>query len=414
MEAVLILGGLLLLLYALVWLLGLAFAQGPLWGWASLLLPPVLLLFALRFWRKSRNAVLLAGLACVPVIAGLTQLAAEDSERLRAIVSLDWLQPAAKARSGMNIELTGTFAGRSFAPQSGELVDGVLTLREVRDFYALQELRIRLPQQPVGGLRLDVLPQDSGALPQIELSWLLPEQELPEARRISAGYSLHLDLQPLAPNKLSGAFHLILPARYQTALSGTLEVYTDQLRYRNGKLDARHDSTQTLEKVISNYLQRRFGSTAVELNALPPQNFAREQIDVLIQARVQGVEQQLPLRLLKRDPSGWAVEGDNYPPLESRPAAVQSVAQEPAQTAPREARRDRRTDFSLQRLLDQPQRYQNLMLRLRSERGSLREGRFGGLDADGRLLIKTSMAAVGEASFTVRPEEISEIWLLEP
>jgi hypothetical protein len=414
MEAILILGGLLLLLYALVWLIGLAFTQGPLWGWCSLLLPPVLLVFILRFWEKTRNALLLAGLACVPMIAGLTQLAAEDSERLQAIFTLDWLQPAAKADVDLGIELSGTLAGRTFAPQSGEFIDGVLTLREVRDLYALQELRIRLPEQPAGALRLDVLPQDSGPLPVIELSWLLPEQELPEAWRINGGYSLHMDLQPLEQNRLRGAFHLILPARYKTALSGTLEVYTDQLRYRNGKLDTRHDSTQTLEKIIIDYLQRRFRSRAVDLEALPPQNFVRKHIDLSVSALIDGVEQQVPVRLIKSEHSGWTVEADQYPPL----AAAKADADEPEQKAEIPAlsiaQPDRRPGFSLQRLLDNPQQYQNLALRVRSERGSLLEGRFDGLDSNGRLLIKPSMGAMGEASFTVRPAEISEIWLLEP
>ena len=66
-------------------------------------------------------------------------------------------------------------------------------------------------------------PVTAAPLPEIEISWLQPEQDLPEARRLSQGYTLHLNLQPLAPNKMSGEFHLILPPQYRDGLmSGKL------------------------------------------------------------------------------------------------------------------------------------------------------------------------------------------------
>ena len=71
----------------------------------------------------------------------------------------------------------------------------MLSLRQGHDFYAQRELQIRLPAQPLGALRLDVLPEDGGALPEVELSWLQPEQDRPRARRLR-GYTLHLDLRP--------------------------------------------------------------------------------------------------------------------------------------------------------------------------------------------------------------------------
>src|SRR5690606_30590229 len=156
--------------------------------------------------------------------------------------------------------------GQPFSPQQGELVDGVLTLREGQDFFARREVVIRMPQPVSGAVNLDVLPTDIGNIPEIEISWLLPEQELPEARRVRHGYTLHLALVPLAPNKLAGDFHLVLPPQFKTTLSGKVELYSNGLRYVDGKVDRSVDSLDTLAFIIEDYLQRRFTTRLVQLS----------------------------------------------------------------------------------------------------------------------------------------------------
>lgn len=245
MDALLILGGLLLILAGLIWLVMRAFDTGLLWGWASLI-PPFMLLYVLRHWRSARQAVALSALGFIPLVVGLTLLASQDSQRLHALLSLQWLQPEAQAPAELAINLHGELRGQPFVPQQGELLGGILSLREGQDFFARRELLIRLPQPVTGALRLDVLPGDQGPLPEIEVSWLLPEQDLPEARRLSHGYTQHLNLQPVPPNKLAGDFHLVLPAQFKTTLSGKIEVFSDGLRYRDGKVDRNVDSTDTL------------------------------------------------------------------------------------------------------------------------------------------------------------------------
>ncbi len=137
-------------------------------------------------------------------------------------------------------------------------------------FFAQRELRIALPRslvsQAVKTLRLDVLPQDTGDLPEIEIMWLQAEQTLPEARRLSRGYTLHLDLLRQAPNKLQGDFHLVLPPHFKTSMSGDVQLLTDRLHYIGDEVDRKYDAISTLEYVIEDYLQRRFavGNAAVE------------------------------------------------------------------------------------------------------------------------------------------------------
>lgn len=417
MDALMILGGLLLILAGLVWLVMRAFATGLLWGWASFL-PPFTLLFVLRHWRKARPAVVLTGLGFIPLIVGLTLMASHDTQRLEAIFSLKWLKPEVQAPAELAIELRGVLNGRPFQPQQAELIDGVLSLREGQDFFAQSELIIRLPAPMSGPVRVDVLPTDEGPLPEVEISWLLPEQELPEARRLSRGYTLHLDLQPLAPNKYVGDFHLVLPPQFKTTLSGRLQLFSNGLRYRDGKIDRSVDSVDTLAYVIQDYLERRFATSQVQLQPIGTLSFPLLSVDLDVEARINGQLQRLPIMLEKPQGRGWQVVADTFPALPSvAPAPVRSAqTADAAAGVPERISRplDRRVRFSLDGLLRNPNRYQNLNMRVTTERGNSAEGRFQGVDAEGRILLRQRMSAQGEVSYSLRPEEITRIELLEP
>ncbi|MDH4872661.1 MFS transporter [Pseudomonas sp. BN515] len=415
MVALLILGGLLLIVTGLVWLIMLAFGTSLLWGFGSLL-PPVTLAYVLYHWRNARKAVVLGAMGFIPLVVGLTMLAAQDPERLQAILSLRWLGEEDRARSELDIRLNGELNGQHFSPLEAELVDGILSLREGQDFYARRELTIRLGNQPQGALRLDVLPQDVGPKPEVEISWLLPEQELPEARRIPRGYTLHLDLQPVAPNRLAGDFHLVLPPKFATTLTGHLEVFTDRLRYRDGRVDPTYDSRDTLAYVIRDYLQRRFATRNVELVPLPAVSLPARELDLEVEARVDGQAHHLPIQLAKSETKGWRVRRDSFPPLAEPGAAPQapSEAQESASVADAARPVDRRLRFSLQRLLSNPSQYQELSMRVYTVRGSTAEGRFTGLDREGRILIRRNLGGAGAASFSFDLDEVSHVELLEP
>lgn len=415
MVALLILGGLLLIVTGLVWLVMLAFGTSLLWGFGSLL-PPVTLAYVLYHWRNARKAVALGAMGFIPLVVGLTMLAAQDPERLQAILSLRWLGEEDRVRSELDIRLNGELNGQRFSPLEAELVDGILSLREGQDFYARRELTIRLGNQPQGALRLDILPQDVGPKPEVEINWLLPEQELPEARRIPRGYTLHLDLQPVAPNRLAGDFHLVLPPKFATTLTGHLEVFTDRLRYREGRVDPTYDSRDTLAYVIRDYLQRRFTTRNVELMPLPAVSLPARELDLEVEARVDGQAQRLALQLAKSETKGWRVGRDSFPPLAEPNSAPQapSAAQDSAPAADAARPVDRRLRFSLQRLLSNPSQYQALSMRVYTVRGSTAEGRFTGLDHEGRILIRRNLGGAGAASFSFDLDEVSHVELLEP
>ncbi|WP_043309834.1 hypothetical protein [Pseudomonas sp. ML96] len=415
MDALLILGGLLLMLAGLVWLVMLAFSTSLLWGWGSLI-PPITLVYVLRHWRTARKAVVILALGCIPLVVGMVLMANQDVSRLEAILSLRWLQEPAKAPAELDIRLHGELNGQSFTPQYAELVDGVLSLREGQDFFARREVVIRLPQAPKGAVKLDVLPEDQGQLPEVEISWLLPEQDLPEARRISKGYTLHLDLQALPPNKLQGDFHLVLPPAYKTSLSGRLELFADRLRYKDGRLDASFDSRETLAKVIEDHLQRRFATRLVQLIELPEVSFPASRLPLTVQAKINGSERSVEL-VLEKGNKGWQVQGDRYPALAEQRAAepAKPTVEAAPVSEPARPTLDRRQRFSLVRLQRNPEQYRSLSMRVSKAGGGTLEGRFVGLDADGSVRLSQQLGGGGgQASFSFKPDEIARIELLEP
>lgn len=415
MDALLIVGGLLLILFGLLWLVARAFATSLLWGCASLL-PPLTLLFIVRQWRRARSAVMLVGLGCIPLVVGLTMLASHDADRLAAILNLRWLEEEPKVASGLDIRLRAEFNGTPFAPELGELIDGTLVLREGDDFFARRELSIRLPAYAGGDLRLDVLPEDRGDLPAIELSWLLPDQDLPETRRIASGYTLHLDLKAVAPNRLRGDFHLVLPPSYRTSLSGDVELYSSRLRYRDGRVDTRYNSQETIAWVITDYLQRSSRRRDVRLVPLPLLDLSAERLDLEVEAHIAGVLRRTNLSLGRSEMHGWRISGDREAPLpEPSEEELRRTAPVPTTIVRGEARPlDRRIGFSLERLLGTPSRYLGARMQVLTERGRSAEGRFAGLNDEGRLVIQHSLGGQGEASFLLRPSEVAQIELLEP
>jgi len=417
MDALLILGGLLLVLAGLAWLIILAFGTGLLWGISSLL-PPFTLVYVVRHWPVARKAVGLAGLGFIPLTVGFTLLASHDPERIEAIASLRWLEPDQQAQGQqLAFHLHGQLDGKPFNPQVGRYRDGIVTLREGDELFARQEVNIRLGAVPSGAVNVDVLPGDASPLPEVEINWMGPDQELPEARRIQSGYTLHLNLKPEPPNKLVGDFHLVLPADYETSLSGHVELLTDELRYRDGRVDLSYDTMDTLEYLVKDHLQRRFKTRAVTLKSLSPITFPASQAALLVQAEIEGGESK-PFELnVHKGQQGWAVVNDTYPALpdpfriQDDVAAVRPVAPLNSQASPGI---DRRQRFSLARLLRDPARYEQLQMRAHTERGAVAEGRFVGLDRDGNLAIRQRMKGPGEVAFNLNPDDVVLLELLEP
>ena len=311
MDALLILGACCLLLISLFWLALRAFARGAGWGLLCLL-PPLTLLYLFRHGREARTPLLLAAVAALPLGIGLLGVAEQDPDRLRSLLSLEWLKPVRDPWQP-DIRLRGSLWGEPFAPVEGDFIEGRLRLSQGAANLDRRELVIHLGEFSGPQLTLDILPQDA-EVPTVELVRRLPGNPLPEALRLERGYSLHLQLRRQAPNRLVGDLHLGLPSAHRTWLSGPIEVFTDGLRYRAGSVDARFDSAHTLQHVIEDYLQRRFPQHRVEAVRLPDIDWHSRPLELRVQARIGNRALTLPLQLLKDEERGWRVAGDRYPP----------------------------------------------------------------------------------------------------
>lgn len=416
MEALLILGGLLLIVAGTVWLVVLAFGTSLLWGIGSLL-PPLTLAYVTRHWKTARKAIALFALGFIPLVVGLSLLASRDPERVAAIFSLEWLQPnETSEQRALSFALRGEVDGRPFNPHTGSLMDGVLTLREGDALFASQEVKIRLGENVRGPVRVDILPQDVDPAPSVEISWLRPEQSLPEARRIESGYTLHLDLRQVSPRKLAGDIHLVLPSHYGTSISGSVELHTEPLRYGDGQLDLTYDSPDTLVHVARDHLQRRFGTQGVEVLSITPVTFPAKALTVVVDSRIDGRPGQYELNLHKTE-QGWTVKGDRYPPL-SRDADPSLVASTPTANPGSEMMAvpgsGREPLLTLERLLTNPARYEQMRVRAYTERGGAAEGRFLGIDRDGNLAIRRLLKGPGEVIYNLAPADVVLLELLQP
>lgn len=252
MDALLILGGLLLMVVAVVWLVVLAFGTSLLWG-VGALIPPITLIYLVAHWKTARKAAGLFGLGVIPLVVGFSLLASQAPERFETLVGLKWLEPGKVIQDDkLGIALRGQLNGRPFNPSIGTLAGGVLTLREGSDPFSRQELIIRLESIQSGSLSLDILPEDESPPASIEINWTQPERELPEARRVDSGYTLHLDLQPVSPGKLSGDLHLVLPVHLRTSISGRIELLADEQEAGNEQVLRTHEKQPaSVEQVVS-------------------------------------------------------------------------------------------------------------------------------------------------------------------
>jgi hypothetical protein len=104
------------------------------------------------------------------------------------------------------------------------------------------------------------------------------------------------------------------------------------------------------------------------------------------------------------------MRGDNYPRL---PATLVRCVPASSWSSRAAAAPDGVCAFPC-RLLRAPDQYLNLRMRALTEKGRAAEGQFAGINADGRIVIRRELSGPGEASYILRPTEVTQIELLEP
>ena len=226
MTALYILGGAALAVPSWIWLWLRIAGQHWTWGVAGVL-PPAALLGGLLNARAALLPLLvhIAGLGVLGF--GLWQLWQEQPEQLERLVKGQWSEQVVALESDGHLQ--GQLQGQPFVLERAELQQGMLVLRQGQGLIANREIRIDLSGHGralmASVFGTDVLPDDKGELPQVELLWQEQLTGQPRALRVSRSYTLSLSLERV-PNGLVGKLYLSLPAHQATVVSGSFFIST--------------------------------------------------------------------------------------------------------------------------------------------------------------------------------------------
>src|SRR5690606_3847435 len=108
-----------------------------------------------------------------------------------------------------------------------------------------------------------VRPGDEGA-PEVHVSYIPEGKTLPETRVYRRGYSMELQLAPLDKNQLKGYLQLVLPGAEPDYLVGDFIALSNNLIYRNGRVDLTHDDPDTIEYVAAQYVAAQYPASLVQ------------------------------------------------------------------------------------------------------------------------------------------------------
>lgn len=167
---------------------------------------------------------------------------------------------------GGDSRLSGVIYGETFKTTRAELINGVLTIQHGSGFIPRVEIRIltgTAEEDVIERKDLYVQVTDTKA-PEIQISVLPADAVLPETTIFKSGYSMELQLAPLADHQLKGYLQLVLPGAEGSYLVGEFVANTNHLRYRRGGVDLTYDHIDTLRYLAKQYVKNQYPEAAVE------------------------------------------------------------------------------------------------------------------------------------------------------
>lgn len=215
MDALLIASGILAALVAWVWLVVTARALGIGAMLLAVFLPLLTLLPGRRGYALMPRLLLLLGLLLM--LAGGTWLQRNQPERFDSLMAGDWLgSDAAQGR------LQGELMGQRFVPDRAYWANNELVLAHVSGEKVRRSLTIRFADTSalLRSRRLERLPGDQVAGPELVLQWYAGALNPPGLRRVIDGYTLSLEFSPQADGRTRVSIHLHLPSQDSTRMTG--------------------------------------------------------------------------------------------------------------------------------------------------------------------------------------------------
>ncbi|WOD09722.1 hypothetical protein RPW65_11615 [Pseudomonas sp. NyZ704] len=220
MDALLIVSGIVAVLIGWIWLALQARNLS-----LGLLLLAIFLPLATLFLRRRGYALmprLLMFVGLLLIFAGGAWLYRDQPERFDSLLAGDWLaRPSAH-------QLEGELMGQRFVPDRAYWKAQELILEEGEDQRVRRSLSIRFANTPdlLRQRRIERLPGDEGAGPELVLQWYTGALEAPGLRRVVDDYTLSLDFAPQADGRTRVNIHLHLPSPEATRVTG--EVWLEE------------------------------------------------------------------------------------------------------------------------------------------------------------------------------------------
>ena len=125
--------------------------------------------------------------------------------------------------------LVGKIHGQDFVCEKAKVENGILSLRQGKDFFADRELLIFLfakQGESLEGKIFDIGKQNNGTTPHVWLKWKEEGKNLPEQKAYTGGYTMRLEFGSITDGMLPGKIRVSLPDAEQSFAEGTFQAET--------------------------------------------------------------------------------------------------------------------------------------------------------------------------------------------
>lgn len=163
----------------------------------------------------------------------------------------------------------GRIHGQPFLYETGQIEDGILALRQGKQFFADRQLQVFLftkkGEIPAGRSFVVTKEAGIGTVPHVHLAWKEEGQDFPQHASFMRDYAMTLEFGRITGKKLPGRIYVCLPDELHSVIAGAFEVDVKGLIFAEGKPDLTIDSFEVLEYVGREFLQQQHPGQALDV-----------------------------------------------------------------------------------------------------------------------------------------------------
>ena len=118
----------------------------------------------------------------------------------------------------------GMINGENFVSKSAEFSNGILTIRDGKDFFPDHAVMIFLflkEEEKPEGKSYNISRTSGFGSPHIHLKWKPENSKVPKTKIFTKDYAMRLNLGTIKNNKLPGKIYLCLPDKMKSVVAGT-------------------------------------------------------------------------------------------------------------------------------------------------------------------------------------------------